>query len=400
MIKTARNLPIVVFFTFLDYLSLSIFFGTIIPLVYAQHSIFPLAINAYAKSVLYGFMILILPLGQFLVAPLWGQMSDQYGRKVILFITLLGSAFGYFLMGMAILAHVFSLYIIGRIITAVMAANTAIGLASLADISQGSKKTTRFNFQFIALALGFIIGPYLITFLTHGINYADVYWIAVFGYLLSFVLVATLFHETLVVVVHDKLKWLLNFQRVFVIFREPRLRQLLMIWIVFQLGWSLFFQYSGEFLYQAHHLTNDYVNHIFSWFGAGTLLVQLILVPIAAQKISPQKIVPWAILAIGIGLIGMGLVPLDISFFLLLVLYCIGIGFFLPNMYAYISNNTPAEQQGRAMATLASSQGLMDIVVTLLGSFFVAFYLPTPFIVGGIIILISLIVWSLRKAPA
>ena len=231
-----RNILIVMTITFLDYLSLSIFFGTIIPLVYAQHSVFPLAISHYDKSVLYGFIILILPLGQFLITPLWGQMSDQYGRKVILFITLLGSAFGYFLMCIAISAHVFWIYIAGRIVTAIMAANTVIGLASLADISQGTKKTTRFNLQFITLGLGFIVGPYLITYMTKSIHYASVYWVIVAGYLLSFVLVVALFRETLAAVATEKIKWLLNFQRVFIVFSEPRLRQLLLIWIVFQLG--------------------------------------------------------------------------------------------------------------------------------------------------------------------
>ena len=158
-----------------------------------------------------------------------------------------------------------------------------------------------------------------------------------------------------------------------------------------------FFQYSGEFLYQAHHLTNDYVNHIFSWFGFGTLLVQIALVPLVVRRILPEKIVPWAMLIIGVSLIGMGLVSFNVNFYLLLVLYCIGIGFFLPNIYAYVSNNTPTKQQGRVMATLTASQGLMDIIVTLLGSFFVAFYLPTPFVVGGVIILMSLLVWSFSK---
>ena len=392
-----RNIAIIIFITFLDYLSLSVFFGTVLPLVYAKHSVFPLAISHYDKSLLYGFVILILPLGQFLVAPLWGQLADQYGRKAILFITLLGSAFGYWVICIAISTHIFWLFVLARIITAMMGVNTAIGQASLADISHGTQKTLRFNWQFVALSLGFIVGPYLITYSTKSIYYANAYWVLVGGYLLAFVVVLFLFRETLLVVSREKLKRMLNFERIFVIFREPFLKQLLLIWIVFQLGWSLFFQYSGEFLYQAKYLTNDHINHIFAWLGVGAFLVQIIVVPFMAAKILPSKIIPWSILALAVSLIGMGLVPINASFYLLLGLYCFGIGFFLPNMYAHISNNTSASQQGRVMATMMSCQGLMDITVTFAGSFIVALYLPTPFIFGGAIIFISLLVWLLCK---
>jgi MFS family permease len=388
-----RNLSIILLITFFDFLSISVFFGTTIPLILAKQSLFPLIVSEHLRSIIYGLTLLILPIGQFLITPLWGQMSDQIGRKPILFITLLASALGFFLMGLAISAQVFTLFIIGRIITACVATNMAIGQASIADVSEGKKKTQRFNLQYIVVSLGFIVGPYLISYTSHDIHYANAYWVIAGGYVFAFLMIVMFFRETLKFASDDKIRWMMNVERIFAILKSGKLKRLFIIWMIFQLGWSLFFQYSGEFLFLQHHVTNDFINHLFSWAGAGIFAVQILLVQPLSHKIAPQKIVPWAVLLIGGSLFIMGFLPVNISFYVFLGVYCLGIGFFLTNMNTYVSNEAGSDQQGRAMAMLASSQSLMDIIVTLLGSFFVAYYLPTPFVIGGALILASLLVW-------
>ncbi len=392
--KLRINLPIILFITFLDYLSISVFYGTVIPLSLAKHSVFSVLSASYDKSIIFGFILLIMPLSQFLIAPWWGQVSDEFGRKSVLLVTLIGSAVGYMFMGMGITGHIFWLFVLGRAFTAVMAVNTAIGYASVADVTGQKKRAGRFNLQFIAISLGFIAGPYLISFTTKSIHYQSVYWVIATAYVVAFILVVLRFQESLVNrPAQATIKWFINFQLVFGIFKEKRLKQLFVVWIVFQLGWSLFFQFSGEFLYQYRHVSNDHINHIFSWLGLGALISQVFLVRPLAKRVAPQKIVPWAILLIGASLVVMGFVPVNISFYIVLGLYCLGISFFLTNMNAYVSNVAKPEEQGRTMAMMSSSQALMDIVVTLIGSFIVAKYLPTPYVVGGGILLLSWLCW-------
>lgn len=392
-----RNLPIILLITFFEFLSLSIFFGTTIPLILAKHSVFDVAVQPHTRSMIYGLTLLILPLGQFLITPIWGQLSDQLGRKPILFFTLLGSALGFFLMGVAVTAHLFSLFVIARVITACVATNMAIGQASLADVSQGKKKTQRFNLQFIAVSLGFIVGPYLISLTSHNTFYANPYWVIAAGYVVAFLLIAFVFQETLSFAGEGKVRWFINFERIFSVFKSPRLKQVIIIWMIFQLGWSLFFQYSGEFLYLKHHVSNNFINHLFSWVGLGVMATQVILVQPLSHKFAPEKMITWAIVAIGVSLLVVGFVPLNLSFYVMLGLYCLGIGFFLTNMNTYVSNIAGPDEQGRAMTMLISSQSLMDIAVTLIGSFVVAYYLPTPYVIGGILILISWFFWLQRK---
>jgi MFS family permease len=392
-----RNLGIILFITFLDFLSVSVFFGTSIPLVLDKHSVFALGLGDHQRATVYGLTLLILPLGQFLLTPIWGQLSDQFGRKPILFCTVLGSAIGYFLMGIGVMSQLFVIFILGRMITATVAANLALGQASVADSNQGQGKTQRFNLQYIFVSLGFVVGPYLISFTTHAVNYANVYWVIASGYVLAFLMVVLLFRETLPYPTDSKIYWSLNFRRIGAIFHNSRMKKVLILWMVFQLGWSLFFQYSGEFLFLKHHATNEFINHLFSWVGLGIVAVEICLVPLVASKVPPEKVVPVAIALIGVGLLVMGFLPLNVGFYCLMGLYCLGIGFFLTNMSAYVSNLAGDHGQGRAMSMMSASQACMDIAVTFAGSFFVSYYLPTPYVIGGLVILGSLWLWPARE---
>lgn len=392
-----RNLAIILFITFFEILSLSVFYGTTIPLMLAKQSVFPMAVLAHEKSFIFGMILLILPVGQFLITPIWGQLSDQFGRRKILFYTLAGSAIGYAIMGFGILLHLMALFILGRLLTACVAASMVLGQASLADVSIPKRRANRFNLQFIFVSLGFVVGPYVVSFTTHAVHYSHAYWVIVAGYVIAFLLVLFGFKETLKIGKIAELNWMLSAQRVAAIFRSGKLKKLLIIWMIFQLGWSLFFQYSGEFLYLQHHVTNQFINHLFSWVGLGIFFVQIVLVQPLSYKVAPQKIIAWAMLLIGASLLAMGLLPLNISFYVFLGIYCLGVGFFLTNMSATVSNAAGKAEQGRAMAMLASSQSLMTIIVTLAGSFAVSYYLPTPYVVGGAIILVSLVVWVLKK---
>ena len=388
------NIPLLLWITFLDILALSIFFGTSIPLILAPNSILLGAISQH--DLIYGFTLAILPIGQFLIGPIWGQLADQYGRKRILTTTLFCSTIGFLIMALAIDEKLFWLFIIGRAFSAIVAINGAIAQASMADFSQGIQKTKRFNWQFIMVSFGFIVGPYFIQSTTHNIHFSHVYWGVAIFYAITGLLVYSTFTETLTNISKQKISWVKNFDHIFILFQQKSLRKILLVWCVFQIGWSLFFQFSGEFLYSGRHLPNEAINQLFSWVGAGVLLTQILLVQPVAKKILPVQIVPWAIIAVGLSLLFGGLVPMGVWFYITLAFYCIGIGFFLTNFNTYISNLTTNTQQGRIMTLLTAGQAGMTILVTLFGNYIATKYLATPYVIGGAIILFSVLFWILH----
>ncbi len=95
---------------------------------------------------------------QFIAVPTLGALSDRYGRRPILLISLLGSALGYALYGVG--GALWMLFV-GRIIDGVTGGNIAIINAYAADISRPAERTKFFGVLGAAAGLGLVIGPAL-----------------------------------------------------------------------------------------------------------------------------------------------------------------------------------------------------------------------------------------------
>lgn len=111
-----------------------------------------------AGSVSYGMLAALYALMQFLFAPLIGSLSDRYGRRPVILISLLGSAIDYFLIAFAPNLVWFA---IGRIVAGITAANYAAASAYIADVSPPEKRAANFGLIGAAFGIGFIIGPIL-----------------------------------------------------------------------------------------------------------------------------------------------------------------------------------------------------------------------------------------------
>ena len=107
-------------------------------------------------AVIGGYMVFFYSLMQFLFGPVLGNLSDQFGRRPILLISLIGLTIDYTIMGFAP-AIVF--LFIGHTIAGISGAAVATATAYIADITPQEKRAQRFGLIGAAFGLGFIIGP-------------------------------------------------------------------------------------------------------------------------------------------------------------------------------------------------------------------------------------------------
>ena len=104
----------------------------------------------------YGYFVGVYALMQFLASPLLGSLSDRYGRKPIMLISLLGAGLDYIFMAYA---PTLWLLFIGRIISGLTGASMTVAAAYAADVSDDSNRSANFGMIGAALGLGFIVGP-------------------------------------------------------------------------------------------------------------------------------------------------------------------------------------------------------------------------------------------------
>ena len=102
---------------------------------------------------------------QFLAAPLWGRVSDAYGRKPVLLVTVIGGGVGFVLLG---LADSVWMLILARIIGGLCAGNLSAAYAYVSDITTPENRSAGLGKIGAAFGLGFVLGPAIGGFLAGG----------------------------------------------------------------------------------------------------------------------------------------------------------------------------------------------------------------------------------------
>jgi MFS family permease len=125
-------------------------FGILIPLVPYMAERFgapPAAITAIFGS---------YSLCQFIAAPLWGRLSDRYGRRPILVSSLAGACVSYLVLG---LADNLTWMFVSRILGGFMAGNISAAFAYASDVSLPEKRAASLGMVGAAIGIGFTLGP-------------------------------------------------------------------------------------------------------------------------------------------------------------------------------------------------------------------------------------------------
>lgn len=139
-------------------------FGIVIPLVpfFAE--------RLGAGPELITLIIAVHALCQSLAMPLWGMISDRYGRRPVLLVSMLGHAGSYLLMGFADSLWLLAL---ARVLSGVTAANLSTAYAYITDISTPDERASAMGKISSAFGLGFAVGPAIGGLLAGGTTMAD-----------------------------------------------------------------------------------------------------------------------------------------------------------------------------------------------------------------------------------
>lgn len=131
-------------------------FGIVLPLL-------PFYADRFgASGTQVGLLITVYSIAQFFLAPVWGRVSDQVGRRPILILGLLGSSASYVVFAFAgSLAVLF----LSRILAGIGGATVPVAQAYIADITPPKRRAGNLGLIGAAFGLGFIFGPALGGFL-------------------------------------------------------------------------------------------------------------------------------------------------------------------------------------------------------------------------------------------
>src|SRR5918996_3614694 len=145
-----KRSPLIVIFTtvFIDLVG----FGIVIPVLpfYAEGTVF----NATPRTV--GLLFASYSVMQLIFSPILGGLSDKYGRRPVLFLSIIGTGIGFLMLGVAD-----SLWMLfaGRILDGITGGNISTAQAYIADVTTNEDRAKGMGLIGAAFGLGFIFGP-------------------------------------------------------------------------------------------------------------------------------------------------------------------------------------------------------------------------------------------------
>ena len=391
MKTTPNNALLFIFITVLvDVIGL----GIIIPIVPKLiENLTGLGINEASKYG--GWLLFSFAIMQFIFSPILGGLSDRFGRRPILLLSLFG-------LGLDYIFHAFAPSIawlfVGRIIAGIMGASFSTATAYIADISSPEKRTQNFGLIGAAFGLGFIIGPVIggisskwgtnVPFLiAAGLTLLNV----IYGY---FVLPESLSKDN-----RRAFEWkranpissLKNLRKYPVV--SGLVISLVLTFIAshaVQSNWSFYTMYKFNW-------TAEIVGYSLAVVGVLVAFVQGFLIRKIIPRLGQVKSIYLGMSFSALGLLLFGLASESWMMFAFLIPYCLG-GIAGPSIQGVISSQVPANEQGELQGALTSLMSLCGVfgplLMTNLFAFATAknstFHVPgAPFFLASCLTLVS-----------
>lgn len=253
-----------------------------------------------------GFML--YPLCMFFGAAFMADLSDNYGRKKILMICMGGIALSFFAMAIAIEIQSIALLMLGRSVSGIMAGSQPIAQAAIADLSTADNKAKNMSVIALSYCIGTILGPFIggVTSdpeVSHWFSFATPFYIATFLSVIAFVWLHFGFSETYKATAHKPIQLTRPLKIFIEAFEHRKVRTLAIVFLLMQMGFSLYFQYIIVQMEEEYAYSNALLGGMQGMIGIGFAVGLLIGIPLALKF--------WHILAIAIvtGLLtGLGLI--------------------------------------------------------------------------------------------
>jgi len=396
-----KYLFVILLVVFLDLLGITIIIPVIPALFEGTDSSFQFY-SVEARSIFYGLLIGSYSVMQFIGAPILGAFSDKYGRRPILTISLIGAFMGYLLFGWAISMKIFWLLFVARMIPGFMGGNLAVIYSSLADISKQEDKAKNFGLVGAAFGLGFTIGPGIGGFLADNsivswFSYATPFWFTAILTFINLILVRLYFPETLKNKMDTKVSVFQGLTNITQVFKMPKLRGILYIVLLIQLGFTFFTQFYSIVLYRDLGFSVKQVGFLFLWIGIWMTFTQSYLVRVLSRRIEQRKLLSITIPILTILVISLVFSDNILMAYIINALIAIAFGLTSPNLTALVSNEAPNDRQGEVLGINQSVNSVGQLVPPLIGGFILAVGTHYPILAGGLVILAAAILFWVKQ---
>ena len=359
-------------------------YGIIIPILYSYSIKFGL--SDFDNGLLFS----LFSICQFASTPLIGRLSDKYGRKPLLIISLAGTALSFF---MTAFAPNVAILFLARALDGITAGNIPVASAVISDTTEPKDRAKGFGIIGASFGFGFIFGP-AISAVTVGFGDAIPFIIAGVISLVAVILTWIILPETnkhLGEVKHWKL---FDFPKLIHAATDENVGATLLITLVYSFAFGMLIYAFQPFSVKVLHLSANGISALFTLFGIVGLITQILLLPKITKKLGDKNTFKFSLVLLSLAFFGMFLITNLVLFILLSVLFGFANSFINPLIQTILSKETDEKSQGSMMGINASYMSIGTILGPIAGGAVATLGLAYPYFAGGISIAVCFILTS------
>ncbi len=312
-----------------------------------------------ASPIAFGWLVASFSIMQFIFSPILGKLSDKYGRRPILFLSLFGTGISFLILGFATTLWVVFL---GRILDGITGGNISTAQAYIADVTAPEDRAKGMGMIGAAFGIGFVLGPAIGGILSPFGLAVPFYFAAGLAFVNAIVLYFVL-PETVKKGEHTAERIAEGrFSVLFRYLRDPRLGLLILIYFLITVAFSI--MTTAFIIYTAYRFgyTARQNGFLFAFIGILGAIVQGALMGILTKRIGENLLVIIGIVLMAIALFFVPLVGPESGGLIALMIgiagFSFGSSFSGTPLITLASKNVAANEQGIAMGVMQSAASL------------------------------------------
>ncbi|MFM6310488.1 MAG: MFS transporter [Dolichospermum sp.] len=323
----------------------SLSFTILIPIIYLYGKQFGL--NDFQTSLLFS----TYSIAQFFATPVIGKLSDRFGRKPLLIISLAGTVIANTIAGTATTAI---LLFFARFLDGITGGNVAVAQAVISDVTIQKNRAQSFGIYGAAMGLGFIIGP-VISLLAQQISLGTAFLASGAVAMIAMLMTIFLLPETLENKSPKSSHILdLGLENLIKGFAIPGVGILLLINFLTGTTFTMFTYAFQPYFIQVLHQNNQSLTLLFLVFGTLAVIMQTWGISVLRPKFNVVKILFLGLFVRSLSFLLMPLWPSITYFVTVSILFALFDALVQPMISTLISLNAKPQDQGTVLGLNAS----------------------------------------------
>lgn len=334
-----------------------------------------------------GLLFATFSICQFVATPIIGRMSDKYGRRPLLIISLAGTFVSFLMMAFA--PNILVLFI-ARALDGLTAGNLPVAQAVISDTTKPSERAKGFGIIGAAFGFGFVFGP-AISALTAGYSPSTPFLIAAGIALMGTILTAFVLPETNRHIGEVRKGKIFDLPKLWHTLFDPNVGLTFVVSLLYFFSFALFIYAFQPFAVKILHLSVGQISSIFTTIGTVGLITQIFLVPRLTKLVGIKRIFPMAFIMVGISFL-LAYLSKTFTFFIgAMIILALFNGFIQPLINTILSQETDDKSQGTIMGLNVSYGSIGQIAGPILGGAIATVSVGMPFIAAALTVLICFV---------